>query len=129
MNTSRSILPTAIAALTVGLLLGGGVAVAATAPVPAPNAPPDCSAVALADKHGTADRLERAIDACLEATREAIATPDRRTDVLSCPLREIANRPWTADTIDRRLAACPSTHFARIGSRYGFDDPAWIHRR
>ena len=108
MNTLRSILPTAIA-LTIGLLLGGGVAVAATAPVPAPDAPPDCSAVALADEHGTADRIERAIDACLEAAREAIATPDRRTDVLSCRLREIANRPWTADTIDRRLAACSAS--------------------
>jgi len=109
MNTPRSIFATASAALTIGLLLGGGVAVAATAPVPAPDAPPDCSAVALADKHGTADRIERAIDACLEAAREAIATPDRRTDGLSCRLREIANRPWTADTIDRRLAACSAS--------------------
>jgi hypothetical protein len=106
MNTSRSILPTACAALTIGLLLGGCVSVAATAPIPAPDAPPDCSAIALADEHGTADRLERAIDACLEATREAEATPDRRTDVLSCRLREIAKRPWTADTIERRTAVC-----------------------
>lgn len=110
MNTSRSTLPTACAALTIGLLLGGGVAVAATAPVPAPNAPPDCSAVALADVHGTtADRLERAIDACLKATREAVATPGRHTDVLSCRLREIASRPWTADMIDRRLAVCSAS--------------------
>jgi hypothetical protein len=106
MNTPRSILRTAVTALTVGFLLGGGVAVAATAPVPAPSTPPDCSAVALADEHATADGLERSIDACLEATRDAAATPDRRTDVLSCRLNEIANRPWTADTIDRRLAAC-----------------------
>jgi hypothetical protein len=109
MNTSRSIIPTACAALTIGLLLGGGVAVAATAPVAAPNAAPDCSAVALADEHRSADRVERAIDACLEATREAIAIPDRRTDVLSCRLREIASRPWTADTIDRRLTACSAS--------------------
>jgi hypothetical protein len=95
--------------LTIGLLLGGGVAVAATAPVPAPDAPPDCSAVALADGHRTADRLERAIDACLEATREEVATPDRRTDVLSCRLREIASLPWTADMIDRRLAVCSAS--------------------
>lgn len=102
MNTTRSILSTAAAALTVGFLLGGGVGVAA-----APSAPSrDCSAVALAHDHRTADRLERAIDACLDATREAAAPPDRRTDVLSCRLREIANRPWTADTIDRRLTAC-----------------------